>query len=336
MGTATQPTTFSDFRTAFLNAAREATGVSGTNTIADRYLNSALHDFFTNWDLPWAIRRAVLITQPRYTTGTMSVSQGGTTVTGVSTLWNTANVFAVNNARAGGKIVLGSVSDGVYEVSSVTNDTALVITSRFTGSDLAAGSSYIYFEDEYALASDFFRSAHPKEFGNNLPVPIIDRQEFTRRYPRNDITGRPRIATIIDLAPSGSTARNQRIVFHPSPDLAYKIDYDYQTTNLAISSAGTAQVQMPADTDEPIIPLRYRHVLLLHALVHWYRDRKDDSERAQLTKGEFVDLMKRIAGDVTTATPRPRLAPRTSHYFASRSPRGRRYDINSEFDQLLR
>src|SRR3990167_396600 len=108
MGAATQPTDLSDLRTAFLNALREATGVTATNTIADRYLNMALHDIFVDWDLPWAIRRATLITQDKYTTGTISISKGSTSLTGASTLWNTANSFAVNNARAGGKLILGS------------------------------------------------------------------------------------------------------------------------------------------------------------------------------------------------------------------------------------
>jgi hypothetical protein len=52
MGASTQPTDLSDLRTALINAVREATGVTATNTIADRYLNTALHDMVVNWDFP--------------------------------------------------------------------------------------------------------------------------------------------------------------------------------------------------------------------------------------------------------------------------------------------
>ena len=151
MAAGTQPTDLSDFRTALINAVREATGVSATNTLADRYLNSALHDLHLNWDLPWSIRRATLVTQDDYSTGTVTVSQGSTAVTGASTVWNTNNAFGVANARNGGKIVLGSVSDGIYLVSGTPTATSITLGTRFTGSDLSA-SSYVYFEDEYALA----------------------------------------------------------------------------------------------------------------------------------------------------------------------------------------
>ena len=182
MGVATTPTDLSDFRTAFLNAIREATGITATNNIVDRYLNTALHDIHLNWDLPWSIRRATLVTQNDYTTGTISVNQGSTSVTGVSTAWATNNAFGVANARDGGKVVLGSVGDGIYLVSGAPTALAMTLNTRFTGSDLSA-SSYTYFEDEYALESDFFRSLHPYDVADNIPISLVPRNEFYRRHP---------------------------------------------------------------------------------------------------------------------------------------------------------
>lgn len=338
MGVATTPTDLSDFRTAFLNAIREATGITATNNIVDRYLNTALHDIHLNWDLPWSIRRATLVTQNDYTTGTISVNQGSTNVTGVSTAWATNNAFGVANARDGGKVVLGSVADGIYLVSGAPTALAMTLNTRFTGSDLSA-SGYTYFEDEYALESDFFRSLHPYDFADNIPISLVPRNEFYRRYPQNYPPQRPRVATIIQLAFSANTTPQYRVLFHPPPDDFYKIDYDYITSNLAVSSSGTEQTQMTATTDEPIIPLRYRHVLLFHALYHWYRDRKNDTRAAE-ARSEYVDLMRRISQDVTATTSRPTIRPRTAQYWRQAArpwgPRGKRYDINQEFDRLLR
>ncbi len=332
MGASTQPTDLTDLRTALINAVREAVGVTATNAIADRYLNTALHDMVVNWDFPWGVRSTSLITHAEYTTGTVTISQGSTALVGDSTAWATANAFGVANARAGGKLILGSESDGVSEVTTVVSGTSITLSAKWTGSDQAA-DTYVYYEDEYDLATDFFRSVDPHHFAKNIPISLIPRKEFRTRYPRNSSRGEPRVAAIFDAPFSGSTARRQRIVFHPAPDAAYKIDYEYLTTNLATSTLGVAQTQLVATTDEPIVPLRYRHVLVLHALYNWYRDRKDDT-RSQEAKGEYTDLMRRIASDVGVTTARPRILPRTSQYFPASRRRGSRYSTNSDFDQM--
>src|SRR3990167_3393278 len=108
MGAATQLTDLSDLRTDLLNRIMEATGVTATNTIADRFINIALHDMHIDpgSNFPWAERRAYLTTHAPYTTGTVSITAAArTTVNGSSTLWNTAVTgFGFNNARAGGKM----------------------------------------------------------------------------------------------------------------------------------------------------------------------------------------------------------------------------------------
>ena len=214
----------------------------------------------------------------------------------------------------------------------------MTLATRFTGEDLSA-SSYTYFEDEYALESDFFRSLHPYDFSQNIPISLVPRHEFYRRYAQNFPPGRPRAATIIQLTFGSTTVPQYRVLFNPPPDDFDKIDYDYITSNLAVTSAGVEQTQLVNTTDEPIIPLRYRHVLLYHALYHWYRDRKNDT-RATEARAEYVDIMRRISQDVIAVTSRPTIRPRTSHYWREAArpwgPRGKRYDINQEFDRLLR
>src|SRR3990167_1892418 len=109
MSATTQVTTFSDLYTALEQAVRVSTGITATENQAKRAINMALHDMHLGLDyrLPWAERRAVIRTQDDYSTGTVTTTKGSTAVTGASTLWNTANDFSVNNARANGKIVFG-------------------------------------------------------------------------------------------------------------------------------------------------------------------------------------------------------------------------------------
>jgi hypothetical protein len=104
-----------------------------------------------------------------------------------------------------------------------------------------------------------------------------------------------------------------------------------------VSALGVGAANLSADTDEPIVPLRYRHAILFHALYHWYRDKKDDT-RSQEAKAEYTDIMARIIMDHDIGAPRPQLRPRVSGYVrAAKSPyrgRGRRYDVGGRFDRM--
>lgn len=308
-----QVTSFLDLYTDLQNRCRVATGVTATQQQAQRYINIALQDMHLGFDyrFPWAERSSTLLTQPQYTTGTCTISQGGNALTGQGTAWNTANAFGVNNMRANGKIrIAGSLTP--YTIQSVTNDTAAVLTQTFAEASQTT-TTYVYYENEYALAADFLRSVDMQQFSFQIPIDLISRTEFRRRYPTNSVPGTPTVACIVDLAPSGNTTPVRHIRFERPPSIAMNIPYTYITSYLATTSAGTAQAQLVSDTDEPIVPLRYRHAIVFHALYHWYRDKKDDT-RSQEAKGEYTDIMLRIASDVEVGGVRPQIRPRVSGY----------------------
>jgi hypothetical protein len=314
MSATTQLTTFSDLYTDLQNRVRVQTGQTATENQAKRYINIALHDMHVGFaeGMTWAERDAVLRTQPEYTTGTVAATQGSTTLTGTGTAWNSNNAWAVTNVSAGGRLVING-SEEVYEVSSVESDTSLTMVKRFVDST-GTGLSYTYFEDEYDLAADFLRPIDMQSFSDAAGIDLIGRTEFRRRYPRNKVTNKPRVATIQDRAPSGSTTVRRRVRFWQPPNAAYLIPYHYVTANLAVSSAGVTAANLSADTDEPIVPLRYRHAILFHALYHWYRDKRDDARSAE-AKGEYTDIMIRVISDTEIGQRRPQFRPRISHYW---------------------
>jgi len=342
VSTSGQPTTFAELYSDLLNRMRADTTASGmSETLAKRYLNVALHDVHIQQNWPWAERESVLITRPPYTTGSVSIATTArTTLAGTNTLWNTAvSGMGFNNMNAGGKIYLAGGE--VYKINSVSSDTSATLASRFTqsldtASDYALSySSYTYFEDEYALAADFFRLIDARQFSDVAAIQCLGSQEFYRRFPRNATrSGTPTHATIIELGPSGSTDWRPRVVFHPYPDDAHSIPYRYVTRYLAVSSTGTAQTELSADTDEPIVPVRYRHILLAYASFIWYRDQKDD-QRSQEAYQEYVDGVKRIAGDTSPQRDFPRLVPvrrRAQPFFSRRA--SSRFTTGTSFDEL--
>lgn len=336
MASTTTVTTFLDMQTDLVNRVRDNISTSAVVVLAKRYINQALQDLHIQNNFPWSERRATLQTHALYDTGTVSISTGTrTTVTGASTLWNTAVTgMGFNNARAGGKIVFAGEPDP-YVVSAVGSDTAITLTDRWLGDTSLSGATYRYFEDEYALASDFFRLIDNRTFTNALDIQVLSRQEFYRRYPRNTRAFTPSVCTILELGPGTTVDPRPRVLFHPAPDSEMNVPYRYITRNLAVSSAGAAAENMSADTDEPIIPVRYRHVLVFYALYQWYRDRKDD-QRTQLAQGEYVELLQRITNDTSPERDIPRLRTNRRRYREGVAgyARNPRYTTGTAWDEL--
>lgn len=340
MSGTTQYTTFADIYTGIQNDARVATSVTATEDIAKRYANIALHDIHMNFDyrFPWTERRAVLRTHDDYSTGTVSVSVGSTALTGSSTLWATTNSYGENNARTTGKLLIAGGTD-IHRITTVTDDTNIVLTDRYVASSAASAATYIYFEDEYALASDFLRPIDAQFFSQAWNIQIISRLEFRRRFPRPNVSGRPQVACMLDMATSSSTTPIRRVQLYPYPSDTYLIPYTYVTSNLARTSAGVEQAALSSDTDEPIMPLRYRHIIVLRALAMWFKNRRDDT-RSQETMAEYTDAMLRMVADVEVGTHnKAQITPRLGGYWGhARRPYsmrgGRAYDSNGAFDRL--
>lgn len=341
MATQDSPKTYSDLYTALLNRLRSDNGNSATVAQAKQYVNLALMNMHLGFGekFPWAERNAVLITQASYTTGTASVSVGGTAVTGSSTLWNTNNSYGVANTRAGGKIVFAGTPD-VYEVSSVSNDTALTLSTRYVASTALSAKGYTYFEDEYDLATDFLKPIDVNNFGTDLQIPLISRTDFRRMAPRSNVTGTIQYACIQDRPPSANTTPRRRVRFYKPPATTILIPYAYVTKYLVTTLAGTATEGFNNDTDEPIVPWAYRHGIVLQALADWYRDKKDDPERANSAAADYNGFMTRVLSDGDVGEPRMRIAPRVASYKRSArrpwSGREGRYDVNGRFDRLER
>ena len=343
-GTNRQPQNFRDLYIDLMNRVRTTTGVTATETQAQRYINIALQDMHVGFDykFPWNERRDVITTRAPYITGTVSIPVGSTTLTGSSTAWNTVDSYGIKNARVGGKIIINSVNQ-VYEVTAVSDDTTITLNSPYVADSDASALTYTYFEDEYALADDFLRPVDARLFSIEYNLPLIGRNEFRQMYPRIFTPGLPRVTCIVDL---GFLASNpqvpiRKLRMYPYPDRVYRIPYSYISNVLAIDADGTELTGLVGDTDEPVVPLRYRHVIILHALYNWYRDKRDDA-RSQEAKAEYTDLMQRIVNDQDIGTHvKAHIQPRTNWYayhamrpYSKRG--GKRMDLNNEFDYFRR
>lgn len=330
-----QFTTFADLYTGVLNATRSQTSQADPKSQAKRAVNVALQDMHLGTDQTfyWAEREAAILTLPPVTAGTLSITQGSTTVTGSGTTWNTSDWYGIPTERDGKLVVAGSKIP--FTVTQVNSDTEMILNKIFH-LDSVSGVTYEYYKDEYALASDYLRPVDMQFFDNNQEIRLVDRRQFKRETPRSSTTGKPKVAMQIELGPLSNTSARLRLVLSPPPDAAYLLPYSYITNKLVVSSSGTLQTGFSADDDEPIVPLRYRHA------IYWYACKlaflgKDDARR-QVAEQEYNNVMTRILNDTNQGDNRLRLQPSissyASHAAAPYSGRGRvgRWSLNNRFD----
>jgi hypothetical protein len=266
----------------------------------------------------------------------VTVSQGSTSVTGTSTVWSTTDAWGIANVREIGKMIIAGGTD-IYTIASTSGAGTMTLDDRFVPATVTGGT-YLYFEDEYALASDFLKPLDWRIFSQACNIELVPRNAFRRQHPRSNIGGIPSQATIIDKGFGSSATPVIYVQFYPYPSTAMLIPYTYITSNLAISSAGVAAVSLSADTDEPNMPLRYRTGIVLHALYMWYRDKKDDA-RSQQAQADYVDFVTSVVNDQNLGAPtRAYLTPeqRRSQSFKQRpySGSGRGFSTNNSFDDF--
>ena len=105
MSNVTQPITFADLYASLLRRARVDANQNLNVTQGKELINTALFDMHlgNGERFPWAERAARLQTHAAYTTGTVTITRGSATLTGVSSLWNTNNTDGIKNARAGAR-----------------------------------------------------------------------------------------------------------------------------------------------------------------------------------------------------------------------------------------
>jgi len=349
------PSTFSELLADLQARVRSETGTTAVDNIAKRFLNIGLRSIhIRNGDaLPWAEDDAILQTRAPYTAGLVTIAQGSTTLTGVadadavSPAWSTADAFSIANARAGGKVTIGGGRDS-YQVASVTSDTSLELTTAFIGTTIDGttqtddGASYQYYEDTYDLDGDFLRPLDQRHFDPDSEISLYGIREFRRRFGRNTAPGTPRVATILHKNTTSGATLTPTITLHPPPSATKRITYSFVTRKLVLASDGTRQENMSADDDEPVMPVQYRYIIVLNALFHWYRDRKDDA-RADSAGAEYDSALSAMLSDNEIGSTRPHIAPNVSTY-ARRAQRpwggggrGRsrtRYDLDDRFDRF--
>ena len=132
----------------------EVTAFTATNILQEQLIedaNETVHDILEAARYRWGLHRDAFVTKAELTTGTVSVTNGSTTVTSKDASGNDADNFT--NVSAGDYIKVAN-DNTTYEVASV--DTAsspdtVTLSDAYLGTT-DADATYKIFQDTYALS----------------------------------------------------------------------------------------------------------------------------------------------------------------------------------------
>lgn len=139
--------TFSDLENEVYAHTGLDSSDSTNTTNVDRWLNYSQQDICARWPWPFLESRESIITVPDYTTGTISVSSGSATVTGVGT------TFTSIMGTSGQYWIQFSGSNDWYLITARSSNTSITIEQVYQGTTNLSAATFIVRKRYYSLSS---------------------------------------------------------------------------------------------------------------------------------------------------------------------------------------
>jgi len=233
---------------------------------------------FSTWDIS--------LYEPE-TAGTVSLTNGDETVTGVLTDFNATHVK--------GKFVVDG-KDSIYSVASITSALSLELETPYAGDDVSDANFKIY-KTQYQLPSvvDQIRSITNDE--NHHKLLPLGTQEFRQLQQKDPSREGP--PTHFTLMRRDVDDDSMYMEVWPNPDKDYNLHLDYSVRILRLDDSANCY---------PIIPDRYRVVLFYGALAQMYRY-MNKVEQAALADKDFQRTFFRLQNDTQLTDSRLRFKP---------------------------
>ena len=228
-----------------------------------------------------------------YTTGTVSISAGGTAVTGSGTTFTAAMV---------GRFIRFNGEAEQYEITANPGASATALTiETYLGTANLSGATYIISEDRKALPT-LFRSVHQVVLSNAAggrgSIYYLEPRSFEQlnHMRQNYVTAvYPYFFCTKWVTPASGNVPVGYLYLYPSPSVAQIVTVYYNTWP-ALLSTGTDECSIPYELEGA-----YREFLLAFL----YRENKDPNWMAQLDRARKVAL-DTIAATRTNTAPRHR------------------------------
>jgi len=162
-------------REAIIAAVENETSSSSDEitTLCQNKLDWIQSDIESRYDFSWLKDYSYINTTPVYNTGSVTVTQDSTTVTGSGTTFTAAMV---------GRMFKVDDDDNYYEISAYVSATEVTLASAYTDTT-TAGASYNIYKTDYALATDFKKMVWVKQLITPMKMVNIPETPMSQWYP---------------------------------------------------------------------------------------------------------------------------------------------------------
>lgn len=262
-----------------------------------REANNAVRDILARYPFDWGLKRTTLITTDDVTTGTVSVTNGSTTVT--SSGDNFTDV-ATTPTLKWFRVVGDSTSYAIASVTTAASPDTLTLATAYRGTTNAT-ASYVVFQDTYALTDSDLDEVRIMAYGDALNwatslqgvspdqrlggVTFSELMSVANGDLHRDTSGRPKLYARISV----NSSDQPRYVLWPYPTDDYQIEvwysilYSENTTFATNLFSGDA----PADAADAV-----------EARMKWralkYERRRDDAnDEWQIYQSTIANLLRR-------------------------------------------
>lgn len=180
--------------------------VLNQRNLVNRVINRTLARIYGSHPWPFALDEAFFTTVDDYSTGTVTVTNGSTTVMGASTVFTDAIV--------GRKIRVGS-DNAYYRISAFVSTTELTLEAPYQGS-LTSGNTYVVYQDEYRLRADVDVQHFYRQVQQGIALTDVDPGDFDINYPTQTAFGDPTIIAPIgtrrDIYSTGTVSASSKTI----------------------------------------------------------------------------------------------------------------------------
>lgn len=291
---------FEDIYTAVMGLLKIQASDTVTLNRIKRDINACYADLVSR--KPWWWNRSLvqLQTAKKQVTGTISVTEGSTSVT-----FSTAPTVSLTDY----KLSIGGFPEILTIASHSANSTSATLAVPYLGSTGTALSFKAY-SDYVLLPTDCKETALVQHQHMNQPMIGVGLQDFRRIVATEPLReGPPLYYTTDDFTAEGK----RKLRFWPAiSSSGITLDVDY-TMNF---------VALDLDGDEPIMPVEDRIVLFYFGAAEaWSRERNPEESNRYLQKAEMK--VTEMAGRVSDSIQQPQMTISAGYLAQKRRKRGR-------------
>ena len=238
---------------------------STNQTNVKRWINYVQQDICARWPWSFLFGREAIIAVPDYSTGTVDITNGGTAVTGHSTVFTSTQ-------GSGQYFIQFAGTNDWYQVTAQGSSTSLTIGTAFQGTSLL-GATYLLRKFLYSLSSSCDQILDVRNWNTPVKMIQVDFRTIDLINPLIQSTNNSYAYVMFGTDSSGN------LVFMPYPFPTDARLFEFRTR--------LRPTDMVNNTDVPSIPNKYAHLISWGAIAVGYAFlRKFDDAQAWSAKFE--------------------------------------------------